>query len=74
MVMNKYTPMAHPVSSAAEGELDFKKQFRHFNYPVQEFGVVPPLLIYADLVAVADPRTIEAAEMLYDNYLIQYFG
>jgi hypothetical protein len=74
VVWNKYTPLAHSVSSATVSELDFKKQFRNFNYPEQEFGVVPPLLIYADLVAVAAPRTIEAAEMLYDNYLIQYFG
>jgi hypothetical protein len=59
---------------APEGKLELRKQFWDFNYPEQEFGVVPPLLIYADLVAVADPRTIEAAEMLYDNYLIQYFG
>jgi len=36
--------------------------------------VVPPLLIYTDLIAVGDPRTIEAAELLYDDYLIQYFG
>jgi hypothetical protein len=31
--------------------------------------VVPPLLIYADLMATGDARAIEAAEINYDNYL-----
>ncbi len=57
-----------------EGTLELRKRFWNFEYPEQEFGVVPPLLIYADLIAVGDPRTIEAAELLYDDYLIQYFG
>lgn len=33
-----------------------------------------PLLIYADLIAVGDPRTIEAAEMIYDECLTRYLG
>lgn len=59
---------------APEGKLELRKRFWNFNYPEQGLGVAPPLLIYADLVAVGDPRTIEAAEMLYDEYLTQYFG
>ncbi len=59
---------------APEGKLELRRRFWDFKYPEQELGIVPPLLIYADLVAVGDPRTIEAAEMLYDEYLTQYFG
>jgi len=59
---------------APEGTLELRRRFWNFDYPEQELGVVPPLLIYADLVAVGDPRTIEAAEMLYDEFLNQYFG
>jgi hypothetical protein len=30
---------------------------------------VPPLLIYADLMATGDAKAIEAAEIIYDNYI-----
>ncbi|MCZ7558475.1 MAG: type IV toxin-antitoxin system AbiEi family antitoxin [Bacteroidia bacterium] len=56
------------------GKLELRQRFWNFHYPEQELGVTPPLLIYADLVAVGDPRTIDAAEMLYDKYLTHYFG
>ncbi len=32
-------------------------------------GIAPPLLVYADLIASGDDRNIEAAEIIYDNYL-----
>lgn len=32
-------------------------------------GVVPPLLAYADLIASADARNLETAEMIYDKYI-----
>jgi hypothetical protein len=34
-----------------------------------EKGLVPPLLIYADLMATGDARAIEAAEIIYDKYI-----
>ncbi|MFZ1730559.1 MAG: type IV toxin-antitoxin system AbiEi family antitoxin [Bacteroidota bacterium] len=52
-----------------EGRVELRRKFWKFNYPEKELGVVPPLLIYADLIAVGDPRTIEAAEMIYDECL-----
>lgn len=33
------------------------------------FGTVPPLLIYADLLGIGDPRTLEQARMIHDHYL-----
>ncbi|MBR9978664.1 MAG: hypothetical protein KFH87_11310 [Bacteroidetes bacterium] len=57
-----------------KGRLEVRKQFWNFEYPEKKYGIVPPLLVYADLMAVADPRTIEAAEMVYDKYLVRYFG
>jgi hypothetical protein len=35
-------------------------------------GVVPPILAYADLIATADPRNIEAARMIYDEYIARH--
>jgi hypothetical protein len=57
-----------------EGSLELRRQFWEFEYPERKLGIAPPLLIYADLIAVGDPRTIEAAEMIYEEYLTRYFG
>ncbi len=35
-------------------------------------GLVPPVLAYADLVATADPRNLEAAGMIYDEYIARH--
>lgn len=43
--------------------------FRTLGWELAESGFVPPLLIYADLMATDDARAIEAAETIYDNYL-----
>ena len=37
-------------------------------------GVVHPVLAYADLVATADPRNIEAAQMIWETHLDRYLG
>ena len=31
--------------------------------------IVPPLLVYADLMAIAEPRNLEAAKEVYDRFL-----
>lgn len=35
--------------------------------------IVPPLLIYADLMATADDRNVETAKMIYEKFLHGYF-
>jgi len=35
-------------------------------------GLVPPVLAYADLIATADPRNLEAAGMIYDEYIARH--
>ncbi|MGV6817586.1 MAG: type IV toxin-antitoxin system AbiEi family antitoxin [Thiotrichales bacterium] len=35
-------------------------------------GLAPPVLVYADLIASADPRNREVARMIYEEYLAQY--
>lgn len=39
--------------------------------PAQEapLGIAPPLLIYADLQTIGDPRTLEQARIIHDRYL-----
>ena len=36
-------------------------------------GLVPPALVYADLLATGDSRCLETAEMIYDTYLARLF-
>ncbi|HBR98201.1 MAG TPA: hypothetical protein DD979_12615, partial [Gammaproteobacteria bacterium] len=35
-------------------------------------GLVPPVLAYADLIATADPRNLEVAGRLYDEYIARH--
>ena len=51
------------------GNVEFVTPFWTFGWELAEKKVVPPLLIYADLMATGDARAIEAAEIIYDNYL-----
>jgi hypothetical protein len=51
------------------GNVEILTPFWTFGWELAENGLVPPLLIYADLMATGDARAIEAAETIYDNYL-----
>lgn len=55
-----------------KGPIELREKFWQFDYPDNR-NVVPPLLVYADLIAVGDPRTIEAATMIHDEYLKRHF-
>jgi len=37
--------------------------------PENPAGLVPPLLVYADLHAIGDPRALEQARLIQDRYL-----
>lgn len=37
-------------------------------------GIVPPILIYADLVATGDSRNLETAREIYERYIAEYIG
>lgn len=52
-----------------EGTVEILTPFWNFKYDLENQDVVPPLLVYADLVATADPRNIEAAGNIYEKYL-----
>ena len=54
------------------GNVEFLTPFWTFRWELAENGFVPPILIYADLMATGDARAIEAAEIIYDNYLTRF--
>jgi len=55
------------------GNVELRRIFWYFEYPEQAKGVTPHLLTYADLLAAADSRTMEAAAKLYDHFLDRHF-
>jgi hypothetical protein len=55
-----------------KGDLELMDKFWKFNYPEAEMNLVPPLLVYADLMATDDERNIETAKLIYERYLARY--
>lgn len=53
------------------GDIEILKPFWKFDHELIHRGIVPPLLVYADLMATGDDRNIETAAIIYDNYLAQ---
>ena len=56
---------------ATTGEIEILKPFWQFDHEFDALGIVPPLLVYADLMDTGDDRNIETAEIIYDHYLAQ---
>jgi hypothetical protein len=54
---------------AAEGNTEILEAFWHPELVQNPTTIAPPLLIYADLMATADPRNLEAAKEVYDRFL-----
>lgn len=52
------------------GEVEVLERFWNFADSDQ---TVPDLLVYADLMATADARNLEVAQIIYDTYLTRYF-
>ena len=55
------------------GEIEVIEPFWNFEYPEKTDDLVPPLLVYADLMIRADGRTTETAKMVYEQFLARYF-
>ena len=50
----------------AAGRVDFRKKFWRFDTD-KRTPTVPPILVYADLLALADPRARETADRLFEE-------
>ncbi|MGB3863334.1 MAG: type IV toxin-antitoxin system AbiEi family antitoxin [Candidatus Aminicenantaceae bacterium] len=55
------------------GDIEILKIFWKFEQDRLHNDLVPPLLIYADLMATGDTRNIETARMIYEKELSKYF-
>ena len=65
--------LTHKMKKDPKGDIQIFKVFWHFEFHWQWHGLylVPPLLIYADLLATGDPRNIETADTIYGQHLAQ---
>ncbi len=52
-----------------QGNIEILAPFWAFDWKLSEKGLVPPILIYADLMATGDTRALEAAEVIYDKFI-----
>jgi hypothetical protein len=49
-----------------KGAVELREQFWNFTAEDEDTATVHPLLVYADLLAIGDTRTLEAAELIND--------
>ena len=54
---------------AKQGNVEILTPFWNFRYQLEDRDIVPPILVYADLMATGDHRNIEAAGMIYEKYI-----
>jgi hypothetical protein len=55
------------------GDQGLVKVYRPFwKKPENYDGLVHPILAYADLIATGDPRNLETAKIIYDEYIAKY--
>ncbi len=52
-----------------KGDVEIRDKFWTFDTVETDRTLVPPLLVYADLIATGDARNIETAKMVYGDYL-----
>lgn len=57
------------LKAAPDGEVEIVEKFWHFKPGINENRTVPPLLVYADLMATQDTRNYEVAKLVYERYL-----
>ena len=60
----------HRLKADPDGRVILRRRFWNFDVPGARVDVVPPLLVYADLVATGDARSLEAARQIRDEHLV----
>ncbi len=63
----------HQLRTDPAGDVEIRERFWNFDYDWDRPALVPPVLIYADLLAAGDARCIEAAERIYEGRLAKFF-
>ena len=61
--------LANRLRPDVNGEIEILEAFWATDDPGQADDIAPPLVVYADLMATTDPRNIETANLIRDQYL-----
>jgi hypothetical protein len=59
----------HRLRAAPQGKIEVLDAFWNFEPEETQRDLVPPILIYADLMATLDPRNLEAAKLIREQYI-----
>jgi hypothetical protein len=59
----------HKMRADVNGDVEILDAFWNPNHVPTIRDVVPPVLAYADLATTTDGRNLEAAKMIYDEYI-----
>lgn len=59
----------HKLRADLQGDIEILDAFWDFEDEKPMPQTVPPLLVYADLIATLDPRNLEAAKLIHEQYL-----
>lgn len=65
--------IANRLKKDPQGNVEILERFWPPGYGFEESDTVHPILIYADLVAIGEQRTMETARMIYEQRLDRYF-
>lgn len=65
--------IANRLKKDPQGNVEILERFWPPEHDFGEGDAVHPILIYADLVAVGEQRTMETARIIYDKFLNRYF-
>lgn len=66
--------LEHKLREAPDGDVELRQRFWPFDHEWAHPNLVPPVLIYADLLATGDARCIETAQRVYDGHLARLFA
>ena len=61
---------AHKLRADPRGDIEMLDTFWHFPADHEHQDSVPPILVYADLMATSDPRNLDAARLIYDRKVL----
>ncbi|HTP65182.1 MAG TPA: type IV toxin-antitoxin system AbiEi family antitoxin [Geobacteraceae bacterium] len=65
--------IANRLKKDPRGNVEILERFWPLGNDFGEGEIVHPILIYADLVAIGEQRTMETARMIYERHLDRYF-
>ena len=66
--------LEYKLREATDGDVEVRQRFWPFGHKWEHPNLVPPVLIYADLLATGDARCIETAQRVYDGHLARLFA